>query len=77
MANHYTPAVYLIVILNLIINFSAGVGVGNSLILPPYSVLSCHGGLIVAYYDVAKVAEFMMIAAYLYKTKTPPPSQWQ
>ena len=67
-----TPRQCIIVMLDLIINFSAGiVGVGNSFMLP------CHGGLIVAYYFVAEVAEFVMIAAYPYKTKTPPPSQWQ
>ena len=68
-----TPRQCIIVMLDLIINFSAGiVGVGNSFMLPPYSVLLCHGGLIVAYYFVAEVAEFVMIAAYPYKTKTPP-----
>ena len=72
-----TPRHFIIVILDFIINFSAGIGVGNSFMLPPYSVLLCHGGLIVAYNVVPEVAEFVMIAAYPYKTKTPPPSQWQ
>ena len=71
------PQQRTIVITVFIFNFCAGVWLMNSLMLPLYSVLLCHGGLIVAYSVVAEVAEFVMVAAYLYKTKTPPPSQWQ
>ena len=56
-----------IVFIVFIFNFSAGVGFGNSLTLPLYSVLLCHRGLIVAYYVVADVAEFVVIAASPYK----------